>query len=115
MKAAALREIVDARTFERQPSFIVRASIIECEGALQRTQPRHDGDHLQCDLFRSIASATGTTFLAICGDRQVGNLWRSSGDRKGSFCLEKSATGTWPQPSAEAHASCVYAEEWGLR
>jgi hypothetical protein len=71
MKAAALREIVDARTFERQPSFIVRASIIECEGALQRTQPRHDGDHLQCDLFRSIASATGTTFLAICGDRQV--------------------------------------------
>ena len=106
MKAAALREIVDARTFERQPSFIVRASIIECEGALQRTQPRHDGDHLQCDLFRSIASATGTAFLAICGDRQVigttSFVWKRAPRALGRG-LQPKRTRRAPAPNSEVY------------
>jgi hypothetical protein len=76
MITAAVREIWNARILERRPPFIGRASIIECEGTLQRTQLRQHAGSLQGDLFRNIASVTTALFLAICGDRQV--IGRSS-------------------------------------
>ena len=71
MVTAALREMLNARMFERRPPFIGRASIIEYEGTLKRSQLRLHADFLQGGLFRNIASVTTALFLAICGDRQV--------------------------------------------
>jgi len=62
---------VDRPIFERRPPFIGRASIIESEGTLPRTQLRRHADSLQGNHFRNIASVTTALFLAICGDRQV--------------------------------------------
>jgi len=71
MVIAALREMLNARVFERQPRFIGRASIIECDGTLQTSQLRQHADSSHGDLFRSIASVTAALFLTVCGDRQV--------------------------------------------
>jgi hypothetical protein len=71
MATATSREILNARMFGQQQPFMGRASIIEFEGTLQRTQLGQHADSLQGDHFRNIASVTTDLFLAICGDRQV--------------------------------------------
>jgi hypothetical protein len=71
MATAPSQEMLNTRLFERRPPFIGRASIIECESTLQRTQLRQHGDSSQNDLFRNIATVTTALFQAICGDRQV--------------------------------------------
>jgi len=71
MVTAALREILNSRIFERQPSLIGRASIIESDDALQRAQLSQHADTLQGDLLKNIASVTPHLSLAICEYRQV--------------------------------------------
>jgi hypothetical protein len=71
MVTTALREMMNARIFERHPPFMGRTLTIECEGTLQRTQLRQHADSLQGDLLRSVTIVMAALFLAICGDLQV--------------------------------------------
>jgi hypothetical protein len=71
MVTTPLREKLNARIFEKQPPFIRRATIVECEGKLQRTQQYQHRDSLHGDISRYIASVTAALSLVIWGDRQV--------------------------------------------
>ena len=67
MITAVIREILNARIFERQPPFIGRASIDECEGATLRTQLHQHAGPSQGNIFRNIESLTGALFPPSMG------------------------------------------------
>lgn len=105
MIAATSREMLNARIVERRPYYISRASMIDSEGNLQRTQLHRRADSLHGEFFRNIASVTTALFLAICGDRQVAEtnsfVWKRA-LRVLDRCLHPKRTHHLAAPSNEA-------------